>query len=213
VRELNEWYRNELSRLPVDIHLGQEARPEIIVRLEPDVIILAAGSEPVELAAGEAQNGKIVGCIEALANPDRIGQKVVVIGGGLVGCEMALEYAQNGKDVTVVEALPHILAAGIPSPVPNAQMIPDLFEKYGVKVLENHKFVGFSAGRAHFENADGPVALDADTIVTATGFRPCPSMKAELEKFGFAVHEIGDQRSVATILQAIWDGFEVGNNI
>lgn len=91
--------------------------------------------------------------------------KVIVIGGCLVGCEMALDYAQEGKRVTVVEALPKILSAGIPSPIPNGQMIPDLFEYLYVNGPERHK-------------------LAAGFIVIAAGFRPAPSMAQELTGCG-----------------------------
>ena len=63
------------------------------------------------------------------------------------------------------------------------------------------------------EGENGEVAVDADTVVTAVGFRPRASLKSRLVPDGATVYEIGDQRSVATILQAIWDGFEIGNNL
>lgn len=91
-----------------------------------------------------------------------------------MGCEMALEYAQDGKEVTVVEALPKILSAGIPSPIPNVQMIPDLFEHHHVTVLENHRLSAVEDGRVILES---------------------------------------DGKKVSTILYAVWDGYEVGNNI
>lgn len=213
VRELNAWYQKELGRLPIDIRLETEATPEMLESLDADAIILATGSRPIEISVPAGENGKIMGCLEALAAPKKVGKKVVVIGGGLVGCEMALEYAEGGKEVTVVEALPRILSAGIPNPIPNAQMIPDLFEKYGVTVLTGHTFAGFRDGKARLEGENGAVEIDADTVVTAVGFRRRTSLKSRLKQNSATVYEIGDQRAVATILQAIWDGFEIGNNI
>lgn len=35
----------------------------------------------------------------------------------------------------------------------------------------------------------------------------------ELRENGQVVYEIGDGRKVSTILNAIWDGYEIGNNI
>lgn len=213
VRELNAWYRQELKRRPVDVRLGTEATPEMLRDLSADVVILATGSSPVEISVPGGAAGKVLGCLEALESPHKVGERVVVIGGGLVGCEMALEYAMDGKKVTMVETLPRILSSGIPNPIPNAQMLPDLFEKYGVTVLTGHKFAGFRDGKALLEGKDGEVEVPADTIVTAVGFRPRASLKSRLEPGGATVYEIGDQRSVATILQAIWDGFEIGNNL
>ena len=106
------------------------------------------------------------------------------IGGGLVGCEMALDYAQEGKKVTVVESLPKILSAGIPSPIPNGQIIPDLFKYRHVNILEGHKLAAVENGKAVLECSGQKKELDADSIVVAVGFRPAPSMAQELAGCG-----------------------------
>lgn len=213
VRDLNAWYQRQLQRLPVDVHLNTEMTPERLKEMTPDVIILANGSTPIMPSVPGIDSDKVVSCMDAFAHPEKIGQKVVVIGGGLVGCEMALDYAELGKDVTVVEALPKILSAGIPSPIPNGQMIPDLFNHYKVQVLEGHKLVAVEGGLAVLEHDGVQKTLDCDSIVIAVGFHPAPSMAQELQGCGAAVYEIGDEREVSTILHAVWDGFEVGNNI
>ena len=38
-------------------------------------------------------------------------------------------------------------------------------------------------------------------------------MAQELREEGLVVYEIGDGQQVSTILHAVWDGYEVGNNI
>jgi len=213
VRELNAWYQNELNGLPVEIHTGEAVTAGQLRDMGADVIILAAGSVPVMPKVPGIDDEKVLGCMNAFAHPEKIGQKVVVIGGGLVGCEMALDYAQAGKDVTVVEALPNILSAGIPSPIPNGQMIPDLFEYYHVNVLENHRLSAVEDGKVILESDGQKKMLDADSVVIAVGFRPVLSMAQELSGCGAVVYEIGDGQKVSTILHAVWDGYEVGNNI
>ena len=213
VRELNAWYQNELKALPVEIHTGETVTSGQLRNMDADVVILAAGSVPVMTKVPGIDDKKVIGCMEAFAHPEKVGQKVIVIGGGLVGCEMALDYAQDGKEVTVVEALPKILSAGIPSPIPNGQMIPDLFEHHHVTVLENHRLSAVEDGRVILESDGQKKALDADSVVIAVGFRPVPSMAQELQGCGAVVYEIGDGQKVSTILHAVWDGYEVGNNI
>lgn len=213
VRELNIWYQNELNHLPVEMHIGEAVTADQLRKMEADVIILATGSVPVMPRVPGIDDPKVLGCMEAFAHPKKVGQTVVVVGGGLVGCEMALDYAQGGKNVTVVEALPKILSAGIPSPIPNGQMIPDLFEYHRVNVLESHKLSAVKNGRVILEHEGQEKTLDADSVVIAVGFRPAPSMAQELVGCGAVVYEIGDGRQVSTILHAVWNGYEVGNNI
>jgi len=213
VRELNAWYQNELKALPVEIHTGETVTSEQLRNMGADVIILATGSVPVMPNVPGMDDKKILGCMEAFAHPEKVGQKVMVIGGGLVGCEMALDYAQDGKEVMVVEALPKILSAGILSPIPNGQMIPDLFEHHHVTMLEKHRLSAVEDGKVILESDGQKKVLDADTVVIAVGFRPAPSMAQELQGCGAVVYEIGDGQKVSTILHAVWDGYEVGNNI
>ncbi len=213
VRQLNAWYQNELNHLPVELHMGEAITAEQLREMNADVIILAIGSVPVIPRVPGIDDPKVLGCMEAFAQPEKVGQNVVVIGGGLVGCEMALDYAQAGKNVTVVEALPKILSAGIPSPIPNGQMIPDLFEYHHVNVLEGHKLSAVEDGKVILEHDGQKKTLEADSVVIAVGFRPAPSMAQELTGSGAVVYDIGDGHQVSTILHAVWDGYEIGNNI
>lgn len=213
-RELKAWYQAELEKLPIAIHLGRNMTAADLKALGANAIILAMGSEPFVPAVPGLEDSRVTGCLEALANPERIGERVAVIGGGLVGCELALDYGQHGKKVTLVNSRPQLLLAGITDPLPNAQMIPDLLAYYKVRVLNGQRLHSIESGKVRLVANDAVTELDdLDSIVMATGFRPVPSMAKELTATGAAVYQIGDGRKVSSLMQAIWDGFEVGNNI
>lgn len=213
VQELNAWYENELRALPVTIKLEAGVTPEQLRNMDTDIIILAVGSVPIMPKVPGIGDDKVLGCMDAFAHKERVGHRVAVIGGGLVGCEMALEYAQEGREVTVVEALPKILSAGIPSPIPNGQMIPDLFAHHHVNVLEDHRLAAIRDGEVILEHEGVEKSLEVDSVVIAVGFRPAPSMAEKIGPCKAVVYEIGDGQKVSTILHAVWDGYEVANNI
>lgn len=213
VADLNRWYQQELKGLSVDIHTGTEATPDMVKSLEADVVILSTGYVPVMPKVPGIENPMAIECMDAYAHPEKIGQNVVVVGGGLVGCEMALGYAMEGKQVTAVEALDTLMTAGEEAPpIPNGQMIPDLFDHCGVKVLTRHKLTAVGDGTVTLASEEGEKTILADTAVIAVGFRPAPSMAAELMDSGAVVYEITGQ-NIGTILRAIWSGYELGNNI
>ena len=184
VADLNRWYQQELKGLSVDIHTGTEATPDMVKSLEADVVILSTGYVPVMPKVPGIENPMAIECMDAYAHPEKIGQNVVVVGGGLVGCEMALGYAMEGKQVTAVEALDTLMTAGEEAPP-----IP-----------------------VTLASEEGEKTILADTAVIAVGFRPAPSMAAELMDSGAVVYEITGQ-NIGTILRAIWSGYELGNNI
>lgn len=186
------------------IHLDSGVGADQLKNMNADIIILATGSVPTKPDVPGIDSEIVSTCLESIAHPEKTGKKVMVIGGGLVGCEIALEYAMNGKHVTVVERLPEILSAGFPSPIPNAQMIPDLLEKYGVQVLTRHGLSSIGNGKVVLKSDNGPVELEADSVVIATGFKPSPSMIGELGNVDVILVE--ESLAVVRVLEEGWGG-------
>ena len=213
IAKLNAWYQNELKNLNVNIKMEHEPCINCIKKQQPDAIVLATGTN---VASPKIPGlDKAIDSLTAIDKPELLGNKVVIVGGGLVGCEIALDEANHGKDVTIVEALGDIMAAGgAGAPYPNRQMIVDLFENKGVKVFTNTKLVEVTDEGAVVEKADGTQELfPADTVVSALGFKPAPNLKEQWAELGVPMYEVGDATGAGTILKAIWDAYEVANNI
>ncbi len=76
--------------------------------IEAKSIIIATGSEPVEIGAFAFDGATIISSNEAL-NLSEVPESMVIIGGGVIGCEMACVYSAVGTKVTIVEALSQLL--------------------------------------------------------------------------------------------------------
>ncbi|MBQ1877451.1 MAG: FAD-dependent oxidoreductase [Erysipelotrichaceae bacterium] len=213
IAKLNAWYKRELEDLKVNVKLNHEPCINCIKKEEPDAIVLATGSNVSSPKIPGLE--KAVNSLDAINNPEQLGQKVLIIGGGLVGCEIALDEANKGKEVTIVEALDDIMAAGgAGAPYPNKQMITDLFEYKNVCVRKSTKLVEITDDGACVEKADGTRELiKADSYVSALGFRPAPNLKEEWAQLNVPMYEIGDATGAGTILKAIWDGYDVANSL
>ena len=211
IAKLNEWYQRELKDLGVDVRLNHEPCINCIRKEEADALILATGTD--EVHPNIPGLDKAVASLDAIDHPEKLGNRVVIVGGGLVGCEIALDEINHGKDVTVVEALDDIMAAGgSGAPYPNRQMIVDLFENKGVRVMISTKLVEVNDEGAVVEKADGSrETLKADTVVSAMGFRPALNLKEEWKELNIPMYEIGDATGAGTILKAIWDAYDVAN--
>lgn len=213
IAKLNAWYKRELEELGVDVKLNHEPCIRCITKQEADVIILATGTDEAHPEIPGID--KTVSSLDAINHPEKLGEKIVIVVGGLVGCEIALDEANHGKDVTIVEALDDIMAAGGASaPYPNRQMIVDLFENKGVKVMTSTRLVGVNRNGALVEKPDGNrMIVEADTVVSALGFRPAPNLKEEWKELGKPIYEVGDATGAGTIMKAIWDAYDVANSI
>lgn len=103
--------------------------------IQGDKIILATGSEPVEIPAFPFDGQTIISSKEALLLK-QIPASMVIVGGGVIGCEMACAYAAVGTKVTIVEALTRLI------PMEDAwvgQLLAKELKKFGIDSLTDQK--------------------------------------------------------------------------
>ncbi|MDO5297146.1 MAG: FAD-dependent oxidoreductase [bacterium] len=214
VAQLNEYFKQQMRLLPIDVKMNTEASAKAVSELKADAVILAVGSVPIMPASIPGIDlPKTLSSIEACLNSKPVGNSVVVVGGGLVGCELAYGYAKEGKEVTIVEALEDILLVN-DVPEMNKIMLQDAFEHYGTRVLTQTRLQEITPEGAVVLKADGSREnIPADTVVMAIGYRPLPSMAEQLAGCGAAVYEIGDGNRVGNVLTCIQDAYEVAAHL
>ncbi len=76
--------------------------------LEWDRLIVATGSQPLQIPAFPFDGETVISSNEALCFRE-VPESVVIVGGGVVGCEFACILAALGSRVTIVEALSRLL--------------------------------------------------------------------------------------------------------
>jgi len=105
--------------------------------VQADKIILATGSEPIELPTIAFDGITIISSKEALSL-QQIPASMVIVGGGVIGCELACVYAAVGTKVTIVEALSQLI------PMEDAwvgRLLEREFKKLGIEALTGQKVV------------------------------------------------------------------------
>lgn len=107
MRELNypvEWLSKQMSKLGVSVSTGQAVTPELIEELQPDVLFLATGSNPVVPPIPGVDLPHVMTQEDYLKRSGKVdvGKNVAVIGGQF-GAEMAISLAREGRNVTLLE--------------------------------------------------------------------------------------------------------------
>ena len=77
-----------------------------------DQIVVAAGTEDIDLKLPGYEQAKPLQAVDVLAHPEKIdgAKSAVIVGGGTVGCELAYHLAkEKGKEVTVIEQRPEFM--------------------------------------------------------------------------------------------------------
>ncbi|MBN1360497.1 MAG: dihydrolipoyl dehydrogenase [Sedimentisphaerales bacterium] len=137
-------------------------------QLEADKLILATGSQPIQIPSIPFDGKTVISSKEALELPT-IPRSMVVVGGGVIGCEMACAYAAFGTKVTVVEALERII------PMEDAwvsRLLEREFKNMGIEVMTGQKVTGVdkSSAPAKVNLASGQ-SLDAEKVLVSVGRR------------------------------------------
>ncbi|MCV2447606.1 dihydrolipoyl dehydrogenase [Paracoccus sp. DMF] len=144
------------------------ATPEGPVRIRTEVLVIATGSEPIEIPSLPF-GGKVISSTGALALTE-VPERLAVVGGGYIGLELGIAFAKLGAAVTVVEAGPRILPqydAELTRPV--AQRLTAL----GIRVLTGARAGGLSdSGALRVAAADGAEEIAADKVLVTVGRRP-----------------------------------------
>jgi dihydrolipoamide dehydrogenase len=154
------------------VEVTPEGAGEATVRIRCEHMLLASGSEAVELPFMPF-GGPVISSTEALA-PSEVPQRLVVVGAGYIGLELGTAYRKLGSQVTVVEAADRILPAydaDLVKPVAAA------LGRLGVELRLATSVLGMDGEdgqqRVRVRDASGVEALlEADRVLVAVGRKP-----------------------------------------
>ena len=138
-------------------------------------IIIATGSEPVELPFLPFDGKSIVSSTEALEF-EAVPKELVIGGAGAIGLELGSVWNRLGSNVTVVEIMEEILPgwdAGL------AKTMRRELKKQGFTFLLGHKVTGATPGKGRAKttvavetNKGTTIDLKADKVLVAVGRKP-----------------------------------------
>jgi dihydrolipoamide dehydrogenase len=141
-------------------------------RLSGRKLLLATGSEAVQLPAIPFDGEQVVSAREALSFGAVPGH-LLVVGGGYIGLELGSVWLRLGAQVTVVEMLPR-LVAGSDGQVADALMRS--LKKQGMRFLMGAKVAGVERREgsliARVELEGGVQEIPCDKVLVAVGRRP-----------------------------------------
>jgi dihydrolipoamide dehydrogenase len=150
------------------------------LELETDKIIIATGSQSIQIPAFAFDGQTIISSKEALFL-DEVPKSLAIIGGGFIGCEIGCAYAAAGSKVTIIEALDRLL------PREDAwvgRVLNREFKKLNINVMTGQKVTGVektnTAAKVKLENGS---AVEAQKVLVAVG-RKASCDKQTVESLG-----------------------------
>jgi NADPH-dependent 2,4-dienoyl-CoA reductase/sulfur reductase-like enzyme len=210
LRWIAEYFCHELSRLGVELVLGESLDGEKVRALKPDVVIVATGSRPDLPDIPGVDGPNVLLAQELLARRISFtGRRFAVIGGGMLGLETAEYLAEQGNQVTVLKRYETI-----------GRNIEPLYRDYLLRRLKEHGVEIVSRVEVNAIKEEGVLVRDregeerilsADRAVLARGAASADELVQEIEELDPII--IGDAAQPRKIIDAIAEGFRTGQSI
>jgi len=212
---ITRWLALQVQKLGVDIHLNTEVTPELVLKENPDAVVVATGSVPSSLSVPGATDQTLVDERSVLLGKVNVGQRVVVLDGtgDTVGCSTAEFLAEQGKQV-------YILAKGYQvgedidittRPLVYRSLLDKgviLMPFTWIRSISDREVITYNT----FTSKEGKIE-DIDTVVHAISAVADNQIYKSLKGKVKELHAIGDCVAPRRIEAAIYEGSKVGREL
>ncbi|WXG43529.1 MAG: FAD-dependent oxidoreductase [Promethearchaeati archaeon SRVP18_Atabeyarchaeia-1] len=210
LKNIVPYFRHELDRLGVDIHLAEEVSESMIDDMAPDVACMATGSILAlpDIPGIEGEN--VVPATDVLAGKVNVGEKVAILGGGEIGLETGYHLAEHGKKVTIIEQMKKVGTEMIPA---FNSYVRHRFADFGGELITSAKVVEINEDGAVYEKEGGRYLERADTVVVALGTVSSTSLLENLRRKIPETYVVGDAAKRGKIMDAVHGAAEIARKI
>ena len=214
LKHLAKFQKSQLVKQGVDIQVNTEATAATLKALDPDVVIIAAGSK-YTVPEGLSGDGDVLTLDEYLRSDKAIGKRVIVLG-GLDGSEISVSLAREGKEVTLVhdgdtDSLGE--AVYIHDPLRKNYLKEYLASEPNLKILTHAKLIKAENHEAHIETPEGTSIVGYDNIVAALERHQDRHLESQIEGLRAKVLWIGDCVRPGSVVGAIDDAWYIARDL
>ena len=224
------FFKGQIKKLGVNVHLSKEFTPSDIDKIKPDVVVLALGGTPTlpEVPGINRRNviksadlygtlrffirflgPKLLRSLTKIWMP--IGKNVVIIGGAIQGCQLGEFLTKRGRKVTIVDTEKELGKWMYPE---RKTRLFYWFKKKGVKLISGVKLEKITPeGLSIITKDDNKQFLQADKIIPAMPLAPNLELMNKLKGKVSVIYTVGDCTNPGIIPDATAAGWEVGNKI
>ena len=231
VCHLLNYQKNKIKALGIAVKFEEEADRALIEKMAPDVVIVATGANAKEAPCPTIECHNLMSAWEALAVPERVGERVVIIGGGSVGCETAeylaginLEIEYQGmidqgaeikytvlnktepeikREITILELMSDIACDEEPD---NRALLMIRLKESGVRMITQALTEEIKGDSVRYRDIPSlkTKEIKADTFIISTGIEPRQKLMTKLRGSGIRMIPVGDCTGPGTIKEAIY---------
>ena len=211
-KELIRWYRREIEKSGIEVHLNTEVNDLGTLRGYDDIIV-ATGSVPRTMP-GIKGFEKALTFTQILKEKHELGDKVLFIGGGQSSCEAAYDLLLNyGKHPIIVEYANDLVAAQATC-LANTSYLRDAMEYHKVPVYLHSTVTEITDKGCTVKNVQTGETffVECDSVVNGIGFVPTPvggRTASRKVKGKETIFRVGDCVAIGNLRTVIWRAWDV----
>ena len=211
-KELIRWYRREIEKSGIEVHLNTEVNDLGTLRGYDDIIV-ATGSVPRTMPQIKGFE-KALTFTQVLKEKHELGDKVLFIGGGQSSCEAAYDLLLNyGKHPIIVEYANDLVAAQATC-LANTSYLRDAMEYHKVPVYLHSTVTEITDKGCTVKNVQTGETffVECDNVVNGIGFVPTPvggKTASRKVKGRETIHRVGDCVAIGNLRTVIWRAWDV----
>jgi pyruvate/2-oxoglutarate dehydrogenase complex dihydrolipoamide dehydrogenase (E3) component len=208
LQDLIHFLRRQIDKYGVICHFNFQVDVNEIRLKNPDIIVLATGSVPIDPPIKGIDNDIVVSINQIFSDETKPKKRTVIIGGGMTGCEAAIHISENGHKVTVVETLPELC---INTESITRKVILQKMEENNVQVLTGYKASRIINDGVFIVGPNGSKSfISSDQVFCAVGNSPEKLLHKQVKSMGIQVYCIGDCLEPRSAKEAISEGAVIG---
>ena len=211
-KELIRWYRREIEKSGIEVHLNTEVNDLGTLRGYDDIIV-ATGSVPRTMP-GIKGFEKALTFTQILKEKHELGDKVLFIGGGQSSCEAAYDLLLDyGKHPIIVEYANDLVAAQATC-LANTSYLRDAMEYHKVPVYLHSTVTEITDKGCTVKNVQTGETffVECDNVVNGIGFVPTPvggRTASRKVKGKETIFRVGDCVAIGNLRTVIWRAWDV----
>jgi 2,4-dienoyl-CoA reductase-like NADH-dependent reductase (Old Yellow Enzyme family)/thioredoxin reductase len=211
LQSLIKFQKKQIEKFGVTCHLNHEVQVEDIREMNPDVVILATGSQPLIPRVAGIDRDIVLTYEDVLNENPPVFKKVVIIGGGATGLELALHLSEYGCAVNIAEMLDKV---GIGLEPTTRKILLGKLKETQVKIMTETRLIRVEAGGVAVSRSNGTEQmLEAEKVILAAGNRPLNKLYKEINSLGYETYQIGDCLETRNAKAAIYESAVLGRSI
>jgi len=212
IMEIIDFLTREAERLGVCLRLNTRLDAALLDELNPDVVILASGSQPeMPIIKGLFTTGMDLCTVTEVLEGKITGDRVIILGGGQAGLVTADFLAEKGREVAVLNRKRHFAEEMSSN---DRFYLRERLKSERVHLFKQVSVKTFTDTGVVFTTAGTPRTLEGfDTVVVAEALTSVRDAKQMLDRRKYEVYLIGDAKTPRNLMLAQSEAEEIARSI